>query len=112
MKFVQRSQIFVFLFLSFPSILSAQNPAIIWQQQYGGTGDDRMNDLWGLKDGGYIGVGFTSSSDGDISANNGGQDAWVLRMDAAGDLLWEIAIGGNDTDVFNAIEATEDGGFL
>ncbi|MFK7904455.1 MAG: hypothetical protein AB8B69_04985 [Chitinophagales bacterium] len=112
-QLIQRSPLIFFILFSFiPSILSAQNPAIIWQQQYGGTGDDRMNDLLGLENGAYIGAGFTTSSDGDISANNGGQDGWVLRMDAGGDLLWEVAIGGNDTDLFNAIEVTEDGGFL
>ena len=103
---------YLLLAFFFPSILLAQTPSIIWQQQYGGTGDDRMNDLLNLTDGGYIAAGFTTSSDGDISVNNGGQDAWVLRMDAAGGLLWEVAIGGSDKDVFNAIEATSDGGFL
>ncbi|MEZ4888191.1 MAG: hypothetical protein R3E32_25910 [Chitinophagales bacterium] len=103
-----------YLFLAFfPFLLSAQQyPIIAWQQQYGGTGDDRMNDFLNLYDGGYLAVGSTTSSDGDIAANNGGQDAWVLRMNGEGNLLWEVAIGGNDTDVFNAIEATEDGGYL
>ncbi len=102
----------VILLLLFPPILSAQTPAIIWQQQYGGTGDDRMNDLISLEDGGYIAAGFTTSSDGDVSENIGGQDGWVLRMDAAGNLLWEAVIGGSDRDVLNAVEATPDGGFL
>ncbi len=103
----------VSFFLFFPPILLAQqSPAIIWQQQYGGSGDDRMNDLLNLSDSGYLAVGFTTSSDGDIAANNGGQDAWVLRIDMEGNLMWETAIGGGETDVFNAIEGTTDGGFL
>lgn len=108
------SSFFYLTFFYIPSILLAQqSPSIIWQQQYGGTGDDRMNDLLNLSaDEGYLAAGFTTSSDGDVTANNGGQDAWVLRMDMEGGLLWEVCFGGSQTDVFNAIEATEDGGFL
>lgn len=94
-------------------VTAEQTPTIIWQQQYGGTGDDRMNDFLNLsEDKGYLAVGFTTSTDGDITEPKGGQDAWVLRLDSQGELLWEMAVGGSDTDVFNAIEATEDGGFL
>lgn len=105
---------FLVLSIFLPSILLAQqSPSIIWQQQYGGTGDDRINDLLNLSaNEGYLAAGFTTSSDGDITGNNGGQDAWVLRMDAEGNLLWETAVGGEETDVFNAIEVTEDGSFL
>jgi len=111
LKLIRYPYLLAFFLLSFPSILFAQNPAIIWQQQYGGTGDDRMNDLLTLNTT-YIAVGSTTSSDGDISANNGGQDGWVLYLNQEGSLLWEMAIGGNDTDILNAVEATEDGGFL
>ena len=43
-------------------------------------------------------AGATRSVDGDVSANNGENDAWLAIMDANGNLVFEKAIGGSNFD--------------
>ncbi|MGB1020383.1 MAG: hypothetical protein ACPGVF_04700 [Flavobacteriaceae bacterium] len=88
------------------------NNALEWTKTYGGTGDDRGYDLVALKQGGYVLLGYSSSSDGDASRNEGMHDHWVIRIDNQGALLWEKSFGfaGHD-HAYNIIE-TSDGGFF
>jgi len=53
----------------------------IWQQCFGGTGDDYARGLQLTSDGGAIMVGNTNSNDGDVSGNHGGDDYWVVKLD-------------------------------
>lgn len=83
-----------------------------WTKTYGGSGDDRGYDMVALLQGGYILLGYSSSSDGDASRNEGMHDHWVIRIDKQGSLLWEKSFGfaGHD-HAYNIIE-TPDGNFL
>lgn len=85
---------------------------IIWQKTFGGTSDDRGQDIVATSDGGYLLTGFSRSSDGDVSENFGFHDYWVIKLSSSGDLLWEKSFGfsGNDRS-FSAIQ-TMDGGYF
>ena len=48
---------------------------------YGGSDDDRGYDLVQLEDRGFILLGYSKSSDGDVSLNKGQHDNWVIRID-------------------------------
>ena len=50
--------------------------------------------------------------DGDISANRGESDVWVVRLDPAGNMLWEQSYGGTAFDAAESIALTSDGNFL
>ncbi|OJU47861.1 MAG: hypothetical protein BGN96_05740 [Bacteroidales bacterium 45-6] len=90
--------------------------AIEWKKTYGGTGDDRVNSFVQTADGGYIMGGHTTSTDGDAvgSGYHGGtgNDAWVVKINAAGNIIWQKAYGGTQNEYINSIIATSDGGYI
>ncbi|HQW06083.1 MAG TPA: T9SS type A sorting domain-containing protein [Flavobacteriales bacterium] len=92
----------------------AAQPAIDWQHVYGGSGFDRAYSIDRTSDGGFIVVGETSSTDGDVTGIHGpsNQDAWVIRLDAEGALLWQRALGGSGWEVGRDVRQTMDGGFI
>lgn len=90
----------------------AQAPEIEWQRAYGGTALDYLHAVQATTDGGYIAVGESFSTDGEVSGNNGSLDAWLLKVDSNGEIEWENSFGGTDIDfAFSVIEDT-DGGFV
>ncbi len=83
-----------------------------WQKSYGGSGFDAIEDIRQTSDGGYIVGGETNSTDGDVVGQHGLTDAWILRLDAAGDLIWKKTIGGSKSEAAQGILQTADGGFI
>lgn len=84
-----------------------------WQVVYGGTGYESARDIIATSDGGYLVLGETNSTDGDVIAGYGGtKDIWLLRLDAAGSLLWQKRYGGNGLDIGNTIQLLADGNYL
>ena len=83
-----------------------------WQKTYGGSNDDRGNDIIQTSDGGYAVIGFSKSSDGNVIENNGAHDFWVAKLDATGNISWEKNYGFLGADIGNSIIQTNDGGFL
>ncbi len=63
-------------------------------------------------DGGYIVAGSTISQDGDVTGSHGDYDAWILRLNNFGDLLWQVALGGSEADAASSIAMTNDGGYI
>ena len=51
-----------------------------WQKIYGGTDDDRGQDIIVTNDGGYAIIGSSKSSDNDVSANAGYNDFWLAKL--------------------------------
>ena len=89
---------------------SASN--IIWQKSYGGTNLDGIYGIANTIDHGYIAVGTTNSNDGVVAGNHGFEDLWVLRLDSAGNILWQECLGGTGFDGANCIKRTNDGNFI
>ena len=78
----------------------AQNPSILWQQAFGGTGTDVLT-RFDSPTGGYY---FIGQSDSDISGDKtensrGGTDIWVVKTDANYAIEWDKTIGGDQNDV-------------
>lgn len=65
-------------------------------------------------DGGYLVGGASSGLKGaDKSENSrGGQDFWVFKLQADGNMLWDKTIGGSGQDLLLSMVQTEDSGFL
>jgi hypothetical protein len=84
----------------------AQPPDTMWTRTYGGTGDEWARDIIQTTDGGYVIAGFTNS------LGSGGEDAYVLKIDSAGDVVWSTTIGGAAEDRVYALDETNDGGFI
>ena len=68
--------------------------ALVWEKTYGGSGIDIAFDATYAADNSYIIVGQSISSDGDITDNKGNSDAWVLRIDDQGGVIWKKSFGG------------------
>lgn len=87
---------------------------IIWQKTIGGNATEYATSTKQTKDGGYIIGGYSASnSSGDKTENSrGGDDYWVVRLDAARNIVWDKTFGGSGTDRLWSIIETQDGGFL
>lgn len=83
-----------------------------WQRALGGTNADVAYAIQQTSDDGYIVAGYTLSNDGDITGNHGGFDCWVVKLDAAGTMLWQKALGGSQADQAQSIKQTTDGGYI
>jgi len=85
---------------------------ITWQKSYGGSDDDRAYSVVQTADGGYVVVGYTKSTDGDVTANLGWYNAWVIKLDGSGNLIWQICYGGTGAEKAYSVQQTFDMGFI
>lgn len=85
---------------------------LLWERCYGGSSGEIFQSLNMTDDGGCIAAGRSSSSDGDVSSNNGLEDIWIVKVNEQGDLDWEKSLGGSNTDWAYAVKQTDDGGYV
>lgn len=83
-----------------------------WYRYYGGTQNDRVNDIVEANDGGIIMVGYSESSDFDVEGAKGSYDYWVIKIDQNGHLHWKKNYGGSDIDQAYGIVKTEYNSYL
>ena len=85
-----------------------------WQRSYGGTGNDLLRSVVLTGDGGFILAGTSDSPKGLDKKDGcrGGNDFWVIKLDAAGGEKWQRTIGGSQQDDLAKIIQTRDGGYL
>ncbi|ANJ67917.1 hypothetical protein A9404_11480 [Halothiobacillus diazotrophicus] len=91
-----------------PLRIKAEPPraeALLWKHLFGGGEDDGATAIVRAADGGFAVAGYTDSK------GAGKVDAWVIRLDAHGEALWDRTYGGSEDDAANAIVRTADGGF-
>jgi len=80
--------------------------SLLWNRTYGGPANDHGNHAIQTSDGGYLLAGQTSSF------GAGGRDAWLIKTDASGNMLWNRTYGGTNADtVWDPIQ-TSDGGYF
>jgi len=77
-----------------------------WQKTYGGSAIDVAYSFQQTSDGGYMVVGHTSSF------GAGDFDLWVLKLDSAGDVVWQKTYGGSAGDYGWYIKRTFDSGYI
>ena len=85
-----------------------------WNQCYGGADIDLFVDVIELNNG-YIALGTSESSDGDLPNHYGtvgeSSDIWIVRVDNVGELLWSKVFGGTDWDYGSKIFQNENNTF-
>ncbi|MEK7677399.1 MAG: formylglycine-generating enzyme family protein [Verrucomicrobiota bacterium] len=88
--------------------------AELWDKAFGGLGDDKLFVVLEASDGGFLlGGRSNSGKQGNKETPGfGGYDYWVVRLNAAGDKLWDKTYGGTDEDRLVAVAPASDGGFL
>ncbi|UMY66016.1 MULTISPECIES: T9SS type A sorting domain-containing protein [unclassified Flavobacterium] len=103
-----------------------------WQKSFGGSGSDFLMSIRNTRDGGFI-LGGTSDSgqsqsqlqkatggskqleqpDGDKrDACRGGNDYWIIKLNAKGVEEWQVTLGGIGQDDLLAVLPTRDGGYI
>ncbi len=87
-------------------IKTDQSGNIIWINGYGGNNDDEGNSVVQTSDGGYVACGYTKSY------GSGGNDVYLLKVDANGNQLWDRVFGGTSDEEVYSMVLTDDGGFL
>jgi hypothetical protein len=86
---------------------------LLWQKNYGGSDFDVPKDIIETANGDLITIGFTVSKDGDITDTIGGTtDAWALRLDNSGNIIWKKTYGSTNSDYFNNIIKMDNGNYL
>jgi hypothetical protein len=85
---------------------------IQWQKCIGGTSQDYFQEINQLNDGTYFVAGRTGSNDGDVLGNNGGTDAWALKLDILGSIIWQNCFGGSGFEQFNTFKVTLQGDLI
>lgn len=88
------------------------NGNIQWHNCYGGSNSEQPNAVVLAQDSGYLITGFSTSNSGDVSGNHGLSDFWLLKLDYAGNLLWQKTYGGSGDDIGNTVIQTSDGGYI
>ena len=68
---------------------SAQTFTLDWSKNYGGSSMDFAEQISPTSDGGFIVIGRSSSSNGDVSTNMGQSDFWLVKLDSNGNLQWQ-----------------------
>ena len=75
-------------------IVRMDNDGLVdWKRTYGDIKADEIQNIIATPDGHYLAVGMTTSK------SNGKQDAWLLKLNEKGRLVWEKRIGGSLMDV-------------
>lgn len=77
----------------------------IWSKTFGKNNIEHGYSIKNTKDGNYIIAGYTNSS------GAGGYDAYLLKIDTIGNVIWDKTYGGNDWDFAYAIVELPDSGF-
>jgi hypothetical protein len=87
---------------------------ITWNKLLGGNDDDQAYSIQQTTDGGYIVAGKSkSSANGDVTGiNHGGEDYWIVKLDAGGNVTWNKLLGGSSVDIPYSIQQTTDGGYI
>jgi len=103
-----------------------KNLNIIWQKTYGGSDFDKALHVTETKDGGFIFLGTTRSSDGDIDDREFNdsiddadkEDVWLVKLDYLVNLKWQKTFGGSKREyggtnyLFSGIIELENGDFV
>ena len=85
-----------------------------WDRTFGGTSVDGLAMIQQTGDGGYIlGCYSQSGVSGNKTQPNWGMlDYWIIKLDAAGNFIWDRDVGGDRDDYLTSIEQTSDGGYI
>ncbi len=81
---------------------------IVWAKNYGGSAIEIAYSITKSQDGNYFIVGDTRSTDQDVTNNKGNADAWLIKINDNGDLLWQKTYGGTQFDTGRSAEQFPD----
>lgn len=102
----------IIFFLGTSDLRAQVNSDIDWTHAMGGSNLDKAYCVKETSDGGSVIAGISSSSNGDLTSNQGNDDVWIVKLNATGQIEWQQAFGGSSLDFAHSIAQTMDGGFI
>lgn len=84
---------------------------VLWSRHYGGPGKDNAQAA-APADGGYFLCGVSGEPGQDVTTHEGAGDAWVLKIDEEGAIVWQRSFGGDGSDLAYEVQPTSDGGCI
>jgi hypothetical protein len=87
---------------------------IKWQRSLGGANQEWFKSIMQDSDGGFVCAGYTGSLDGDVVGLHPGgyYDAWIVKLDSLGNLLWQNCLGGSKGEELTDVIRSMDGGYV
>jgi len=96
-------------------VIKLDNMGVVeWQKFYGGTNRDQGYSVQQTADGGYVVAGVTYSY-GLWPSNPSDGDAWVLKLNPEGNVIWQKTYGGygaDEVDTAYSIQVTTAGDLI
>ena len=87
--------------------------ALDWIKTFGGSNEDNAVAIEKTDDGGFIVLGTTRSSDGDITGKSTNDvDFWLLKISTNGEKVWDKTFGGSSDDLATDMKKTNNGTFI
>jgi hypothetical protein len=84
-----------------------------WAKTYGGLNDEYITNIVASRDGGFITVGYTNSTTGDVVRSTNDFGGWMIKIDANGNKTAASTYGNDKVDDFtNTLIPTQDGGYM
>ncbi|MDF9796527.1 putative secreted protein [Catalinimonas alkaloidigena] len=115
MKYTAYSTIITLsIFLSMGTFAVNAQPIVEWDKTLGGSYNDEFMRLAPSADGGFLLAGWSSSpaSRDKSEGSKGGDDYWIINIDAQGNKLWDKTYGGSGFDELRNAIPTMDEGYL
>lgn len=90
------------------------SPNILWVKSYGGEDGDSFKSLVQTEDGGCVAIGGTGSLTGDFKGLRKGSrtDAFIMKLDRYGSIIWKSLFGGNEGDFFYSIVKDKNNNYI
>lgn len=79
---------------------------LVWQRTFGGSQEDRFRGIAATADEGFLLVGAIRSGEAQDA------DGWLIKLDEAGEQLWERRLRGPGDDALFNVAAAPDGGVV
>ena len=83
-----------------------------WVSKIDGNGEEEFLDVEKTSDGGYIAVGYTTSTNISGLTNKGSADCLIAKYDANGNEQWKKSVGGSKYDWYNSVIEITDGTYI
>jgi hypothetical protein len=88
----------------------------LWDQTYGGSDYEYVMQATALPNGGFLLVGASTSPPSGTKTSprfgNYASDYWLVKIDEAGNQIWDGSFGGTSFDDARAVAPTADGGYV
>lgn len=92
----------------------SSNGEYLWDKSFGGSGGDSFYTGLVDQEGNYLfgGTSFSPISGNKTDSSRGGNDGWLVKTDANGNIIWDKTLGGELVDFIQAMAETKEGDYI